>query len=129
MKNNKILITGGLSSGKRLAVSTLLVKEGFKVVHATGDKPTLDINFEPFERTADLVINGVEYFERARPRGMKLDLLMSIAGIAGIGLKQPDMPPFNLVAEFTLIQNKKSNLSRAQREYVTNKFYKIYEKK
>lgn len=124
--NRPILITGGSGLGKNLAVAKVLAKEGFQVIHATGNKPTLDFNFEPIERIPDLIINGVEYFELARPRGMSLDMLRVIVGVQ---LKAPEMPPFNLVAEFTLIQNKKSKLSRLQREYVTTKFYKVYEKK
>lgn len=82
-------------------------------------------------------INGKKYrlkeFNESQNSNIYTKLLQMAAssGIfkSGHPLKEPDGLEYtNFVSEFRLIQQKKSNLSRNQREWIVRMFYKYYEK-
>ena len=84
-------------------------------------------------------INGTKYIERQAEKpnsrlGGKMGLLLGMAAMFGgmMGdIKEPERPDVNIVEEYKLIQQKKSQLSRSQRdwvEYTFNKHFKEYTK-
>ncbi len=81
-------------------------------------------------------INGVKYQERPQPkprgRFSKLEMMATMfSGISMYGSSQSvprRRPQVNIVAEFTLIQEKKSTLSRNDRDWVCGQFKSQYKK-
>ena len=85
----------------------------------------------------EIDINGVTYqkIEHQQPTkrpSKSIVMLHAMAmafggqGMLGTSKKTQSAPSVNLVAEFRLIQDKKSNLSRSEREYVVREFNKHY---
>lgn len=77
-------------------------------------------------------IEGKSYQKIARPsrpqvQGKMMKHLMDVAMIyGGVDLNQNKAPRANLIEEFELIQQKKSKLSRAERDRVVWEFSKHY---
>lgn len=77
-----------------------------------------------------MVINGIEYIERPQQNSKNIKRLLPYMAIAAMfgGFKVAQTnTPYNLIEEFTLIQNKKSNLSRSEREQVIRDFNRKYQ--
>lgn len=83
-----------------------------------------------------MIINGIEYeLKETAPRQknsntgtlLKLAALsMMMGGYSGVNNYSSPAPKVNLKEEFELIQNKKSKLSRADREWVVYQFNRLY---
>lgn len=81
-------------------------------------------------------INGEEYLQLEKQnKGSKLSptvskvLMMAIAfSSLNSSNKQKERPEVNIIAEFELIQQKKSKLSRLNRDWVERQFYKNFVK-
>lgn len=78
-------------------------------------------------------INGVQYTEIERPQrngatlsAYMLSMLMVAGAMHGLRNKQKEMPPYNLIKEFELIQKKQSKLSRSEREHVVRQFKRTF---
>jgi hypothetical protein len=54
--------------------------------------------------------------------GMMMMAEMAMPGYYGGVKKQREMPHVNIIEEYGLIQQKKSNLSRSQRDWVVHTF-------
>ena len=77
----------------------------------------------------EIEINGIKYRKKETKKSSKNFIkLVSMAQIFG-GLKLPNdkIQGVNIVEEFKLIQEKKSKLSRAQRDSVIYQFNRSYE--
>lgn len=77
-------------------------------------------------------INGIEYRQRPQKQfsgGRSFGKMMMMAQMFG-GLNMPKQKDLgvNIVSEFRLIQEKKSLLSRADRDSVEYQFNRAYEK-
>jgi hypothetical protein len=77
-------------------------------------------------------INGIEYKERPQKQfigGRSFGKMMMMAQMFG-GMSMPKQKDLgvNIVAEFRLIQEKKSLLSRADRDLVVHRFNRAYER-
>ena len=87
------------------------------------------------EDTKKITINGVEY-ERIpqppKPTGRKAEMLammevmMYVNPYGGYSKPSKPLPTDNIEAEFELIQQKKSKLSRADRDRVEVAFKRVY---
>lgn len=84
----------------------------------------------------EIEIDGVKYQRKEQPKRKPLSktvtaaLMMAVTfGGYGSGLrKNKEVPSVDLIKEFGLIQQKKSNLSRSEREWVIwqfNKYWKL----
>ena len=78
-------------------------------------------------------INGVKYQEKKRAKVSKTTFSIMLAGLMlGGGMlgggKEKQRPNADIVKEYELIQNKKSNLSRSERDWVEDQFLRKYEK-
>lgn len=78
-------------------------------------------------------INGVEYIERpvTKKQVQSAQALATISAIAMIHGVRPvrsnkQNHNINIVKEFGLIQNKASNLSKSERDYVVREFNRQY---
>lgn len=79
-------------------------------------------------------INGIRYEPREQPKRsrkaeMALATLIAIGGMYALsgGYERPN-PDVNIVEEFKLIQAKKSNLSKRDRDWVINQFNHLFKK-
>lgn len=82
----------------------------------------------------ELEINGIKYKkiekQQRKPLSKNAQKLLIMAAAFGgldLGLSNKNMPNVDIIKEFGLIQNKKSSLSRKERDYVVFKFNQIYE--
>lgn len=86
-----------------------------------------------YQDEPDLKIDGVGYMEKFPSRDIRfsktLAALSYMNGFKDPMFKSVDMPPYNLIDEFTLIQRKESKLTRKQREFIIAQFNRTYEKK
>ena len=120
-------------------------KRGIKIIHVGGGIPKGDIAKTVANANADnqtpvfvvgqkedkniIEIEGVKYMRKAPQnnsqlfRGMEIDPDLFL-----IGKKTPKRPDVDIVSEFELIQQKKSQLSKSQRDWVVSEFNKLYEK-
>ena len=75
-------------------------------------------------------INGIQYKEREvyKPSKGVTKLLTFATMFGGLKLGGSNLEGINIVEEFKLIQEKKSKLSRADRDSVIYQFNKYYEK-
>lgn len=121
MKDTKIAIIGGGSLIGRILAGEIADKEGKEVV------------FLP-KQEADLFINGVGYIRKEEPtRRKSYAMNMAIATMlmyvpttfSKQGSRRSDLK-VDIVNEFELIQQKKSNLSRNGREWVVSQFNKVF---
>jgi len=82
-------------------------------------------------------INGIKYQKKPEPQrnhrrmppmlmGMMMMAEMAMPGYYGGPKKQRELPHVNIIEEYGLIQQKKSNLSRSQREWVVRTFEKNF---
>lgn len=114
---SKVIIIGGDASGK--VAASALTNEGIDAIIISGEAETT------------IRIDGNKFRERPKARPSKgLSKMMMIATMFG-GLPQvrSRVPEeVNIIEEFALIQKKKSNLSRSQREAVVAEFHATYEK-
>lgn len=79
-------------------------------------------------------INGIKYQKKPEPpkrsqrrmppmlMGMMMMAEMAMPGYYGGPKKRRDMPHVNIIEEYGLIQQKKSNLSKSQRDWVVSVF-------
>lgn len=84
----------------------------------------------------EIEINGLKYRQKeqnkqqiarqSRMSVMLLSMAMMVEGY-GVSKRQRETPKVNIIEEFKLIQEKKSNLSRKDREYVISVFNKNFE--
>jgi len=79
-------------------------------------------------------INGERYSEIEHPTSrrtpkmlMMASMMMAMSGIGGSNYSRP-MPQVNLVEEYKLILEKKSKLSRWERDMVVSQFKRKYTK-
>jgi len=75
-----------------------------------------------------IIVNGISYREKEKPKskvGKRLARLEITAMMFGgfAPNKEPELPKVDIVKEFELIQNKKSQLSKSQRDLVEYKFH------
>lgn len=78
----------------------------------------------------DLEINGVKYQQIPKESNSNTNHAMSMLMISIISMGFPMLggsrgstkPSVNIVEEFELIQNKKSNLSKSERDWVVSQF-------
>jgi len=87
----------------------------------------------------EIEINGLKYRQKEvnsnppRKYSKSMTMLLGMAMMFGeqgnvvTSKPQRELPPLNLVEEYKLIQLKKSNLPRKEREMVVPKFEKHYE--
>lgn len=77
-----------------------------------------------------ITIADVEYEKRPEHTrsGSKLAALVAVATMCGVQFRDRPAPTQDLVAEFALIQEKKSKLSRRDREWVEAEFHRKYVK-
>jgi len=82
-----------------------------------------------------ITINGVEYTEREKSKSATYSIIkmMSVylAMMSDLTIKQTKSlkganPDVNIIWEFELIQQKKSNLQRSQRDWVIREFNKRF---
>jgi GTPase SAR1 family protein len=76
-------------------------------------------------------IDGIKYREIEKPRvSGRMAQIMLMAQMMGSGAsepREPQRPEVDIVSEFKLIQQKKSNLSRSNRDWVVSQFHSRYE--
>lgn len=89
----------------------------------------------------EIEINGIKYRQKEQPpkrnlpQSKTLMMLMTMAAMAdGFGMfgvpaykKEKEMPKVDIIKEYELIQQKKSNLSRSQRDWIIWQFEKNFE--
>jgi len=83
-----------------------------------------------------IIISGERYIEKQKwnkplsPTVTKvLMMAMAVGGSSIFGSKNgPERPDVDIISEFKLIQEKKSNLSRTQRDWVEMQFHKNFVK-
>lgn len=83
----------------------------------------------------EIEVNGTKYKQRestTKSRGKSatraaLASILVTAGIYGVAPRRKEMPDYNLFDEIELIQNKKSKLSRSEREYIVREFNRMFE--
>lgn len=75
-------------------------------------------------------VEGIKYREIEKPRvSGRMAQILIMAQMMGGGYgepKEPQRPDVDIVSEFALIQQKKSNLSRSQRDWVVSQFHSRY---
>ena len=80
----------------------------------------------------NLIIDGVTYVKRQdnKPTGVPSKLFAITAMFGGLdyGLPKRQRPNVNIETEFALIQQKKSNLSKSDRDWVERQFKMMYDK-
>ena len=81
-------------------------------------------------------VNGITYIEKKQSSGGYLSprlralFMMTLAFGSlsyGMGLKQKERPEVNIIEEFGLIELKKSNLSKNNRDWVVRQFNSRFE--
>jgi hypothetical protein len=79
-------------------------------------------------------LNGKLYVKKEQSRPIfsrKMGMLMAMAQISsGLmygGSNEPERPKVNLIEEYGLIEQKKSKLSKSQRDWVVSQFKKYYQ--
>jgi hypothetical protein len=85
----------------------------------------------------EIKINGIKYRQKVNPESKESKALIDITTMIAMGFypmyqhnktKTKSKPlKFNIVKEYELIQLKKSNLSRSQRETIVFEFEKEFE--
>jgi hypothetical protein len=77
-----------------------------------------------------MIINGIEYVERQNTSSKNVKIMLPFMALAmmigGNSFAQTSKHEYDLVNEFKLIQDKKSNLSRSEREHVIRLFNRKY---
>ena len=85
----------------------------------------------------EIEINGVKYQQKEQPKRkpiskslMAMMIMAEMAGSFGMGSssRQKETPNVDIVKEYELIQQKKSNLSKSQRDWVVWQFEKNFER-
>lgn len=85
----------------------------------------------------EIEINGVKYQQKEQPKRkpmsktlMAMMVMAEMAGSFGMGggSRQKETPKVDIVKEYGLIQQKKSNLSKSQRDWVVWQFEKNFER-
>jgi hypothetical protein len=85
----------------------------------------------------EIEINGVKYQQKEQPKRkpmskslMTLFFMAEMAGSFGMGggSSQKETPNVDVVKEYGLVQQKKSNLSKSQRDWVVWQFEKNFER-
>ena len=80
-------------------------------------------------------INGLEYQQKQKPKKdsrfnsliIGASIMFGAQGSVGTSKIERENPKVNLIEEYKLIQEKKSNLSRRDREWVIFQFNRNYE--
>lgn len=81
----------------------------------------------------EIEINGLKYRQKKQNNqqtAIKSKMAVMITGIAakyGLNTYQRERPKVNIIDEFKLIQEKKSKLSRNDREWVISQFNRNFE--
>lgn len=78
-------------------------------------------------------VNGIKYQEKKKPKvSKKLHSIMlltyAMGGMYGSGEKERERPKVDIIKEYGLIQQKKSDLTKSQRDWVEYEFNKNFEK-
>ena len=84
----------------------------------------------------EIEINGVKYQQKEQPKRKPMSktmaaMLMMASAFSSLdpyAKKPKETPKVDIVKEYGLIQQKKSNLSRSQREWVVWQFEKNFER-
>ena len=84
----------------------------------------------------EIEINGIKYQQKEQPKRKPMSktmtamLMMASAFITldPCSKKPKEQPKVDIIKEYGLIQQKKSNLSRSQREWVVWQFERNYER-
>lgn len=89
----------------------------------------------------EIEINGIKYQQKEQPKRKPMSkLMMSLMVMAemansfgmygqyGKSNQQKETPKVDLIKEYELIQQKKSNLSKSQRDWVVWQFEKNFER-
>lgn len=74
-------------------------------------------------------VGGIKYREIEKPKvSVRIAQIMTMYKmIGGYGVStEPQRPDVNIFSEYKLIQQKKSNLSRSQRDWVVSQFHSRY---
>jgi GTPase SAR1 family protein len=75
-------------------------------------------------------VEGVKYREIEKPKvnGRIAQIMLMAQMMGGYGeSREPQRPDVDIISEYKLIQQKKSNLSRSQRDWVVSQFHSRYE--
>ncbi len=75
----------------------------------------------------EIEINGIKYQQKEQPKKPMSRTLMAMMVMGG-GSRQKETPNVDLVEEYGLIQQKKSTLSKSQRDWVVWQFEKNFER-
>lgn len=79
----------------------------------------------------EIEVNGIKYRQKPQKKTPKpiFQFMMMFAMFGGLpGIKEPKRPDVDIVTEYGLIQQKKSRLSRSQRDWVVWQFEQQFEK-
>lgn len=104
--------------------------EGRKVQEALNHASISDVVVMCEPNHENLIeVDGVKYREIEKPRvsGRIAQIMLMAQMMGGYGMpKEPQRPDVDIVSEYKLIQQKKSNLSRSQRDWVVSQFHSRY---
>lgn len=133
-KKKNILIIGNDQIDSFSSILKLIEENDCRVVNVYDnewDVEELKARIKAIQTPQNIIeINGVEYVQRKKEAYRapgKLASLLSVTslfgGVPNVGPKTPDLPSgTNLISEYTLIQQKKSKLSRRKRDYIEHLF-------
>lgn len=128
---HKVAIIGGASGVGLANQISDNIPRGVIITDLSKNKP-IGQSIEILEDMNVIEINGVKYTEKPKPKtGKTTSKLLMMAIALGVGgnygsTYNRKRPSVNIVKEFELIQQKKSKLSRNDRDWVEVQFHKIY---
>jgi hypothetical protein len=82
----------------------------------------------------EIEINGVKYQQKEQPKRKPMSKTLAAMLMMGFGSLDPyakkpkETPKVDIIKEYGLIQQKKSNLSKSQRNWVVWQFEKNFER-
>lgn len=72
-------------------------------------------------------VNGIKYTQKEQPKKRLNPMIMGMI-YGGLNFINKERPKVDIVKEYGLIQEKKSNLSRSNRDWVVSQFEKNFTK-
>ena len=105
--------------------------EAGKAAAAQLNKAGIDTVILDDDVNDSILVNDVKYvpIPRVKTSGAAARLLAIASMFGGMpGIKEPERPDVDIPTEFALIQRKKSNLSRSQRDWVEDVFHANFKK-
>jgi len=118
MKYNKIIVVGADNTGR-----TTLTKKEHNDIILIGADNTIEVNGVIYKRRAS---------KASTPMSRRVSSIMMMAQMFGETTystkKQRQRPNVIIEKEFALIQQKKSNLSKSDRDWVEHMFHMQYDK-